>query len=229
MYQQIHETDTSPPYRPEAGNRISELGTLGVVIVFRPKQEIFGAGSPAPYCYKVLGGGVRVLRLCRDGRRQILEFLFPGDLLAFGAGNIHMATAEAMTRATLMRMPRIRVDALLKIDCVLALEIRRSLSSQLLLAQRHALLLGRKSAEERVASFLLLYADRQTEAVLPTDRPMVRQDIADYLGLSGETVSRVLNQMKRQRIIDLSASAHIRILDRASLEALDVDDCVGQQ
>jgi CRP-like cAMP-binding protein len=200
------------------------LNALGVVVVYRAKQEVFGAGSEAAYCYKVLGGGIRVLKLCRDGRRQILQFLLPGDLLAFDSGDLHATTAEAMNRATLLRFPRRRMEALLESDGVLGLEVRRTLSLQLLLAQRHVVMLGRKSADERVASFLLLYAERQIQAAAASDRPMVRQDIADYLGLSGETVSRVLNQMKREGIVDLPTASPIRILDTAALAALDGHD-----
>ena len=224
MYQRTHETDASAQLRLGAGNSVTGLNAHGVVVVCRAKQEIFAAGAMALYCYKVLDGGIRVLKVCRDGRRQILEFLLPGDLLAFGAGDIHATTAEAMTRTTLMRFPRRRMEAMLETDSTLGLEVRKTLSSQLLLAQCHILLLGRKSAEERVASFLLLYAERQIAAAASSDRPMLRQDIADYLGLSGETVSRVLNQMKRQGLVELPAAANIRILDRSSRETLEGDD-----
>ena len=194
---------------------------LGMVVVSRANQEIFGTDDPANYCYKVLGGCVRIVKLIADGRRQILEFLLPGDFFGFDSLGQHHASAEAITRTTLLRYPRRRIDALVETDPSLARMVRKMVSTKLEAAHRSMLSLGRKSADERIASFLLELADRQTEAASTIDLHMSRQDIADHLGLTLETVSRVLSRLKRRGLIDLPVSSHIRLLDREALEDLD--------
>lgn len=180
-------------------------------------EEIVGQGEPARHCYLVVSGCVRTVKFMEDGRRQIGEFLLPGDLFGWEALDEHDFGAEAVTAASLRRYPRQSLDALAEHDQALARRLRALTAGQLRAGRERMLLLGRKTAAERIASFLLEMASRMgAKSGTPIELPMSRADIADYLGLTIETVCRGLTQLRRQEIIAIDR-ATLAIRNRPAL------------
>jgi CRP-like cAMP-binding protein len=194
--------------------------TIGTSIRFDRNAEIYGEGEPAEYFYQVVSGAARTYKVLSDGRRQIGAFHLPGDVFGMEAGQNHRFSAEAIATLVVRVAKRSAIIALAGRDHDLATELWTRTADNLQFAQDHMLLLGRKNAEERVASFLLQLADRAS-AERTLDLPMSRQDIADYLGLTIETVSRTLTQLKGKAAIELPSSRQIHLCDRAKLQRLN--------
>src|SRR5690606_4602444 len=192
----------------------------GTRMHFRRNEEVFGEGEAAEYVYRVVTGAVRTIRFSSDGRRQILNFYLPGDLFGLEAGKHHTLSAEAVANCDLALVRRSLIDTAAKQDTAAAQAVIAMMQRQLQNAQEHALVLGRKGAGERVAAFLLKLADRVT-AQCEIDLPMSRADIADYLALTIETVSRAFTQMERDHTIALPSSRHVVVRDRSALELLE--------
>lgn len=192
----------------------------GTRMHFRRNEEVFGEGEAAEYVYRVVSGAVRTIRFSGDGRRQILNFYLPGDIFGLEAGKHHTLSAEAVADCDLALVRRSLIDTAAKQDTAAAQAVIAMMQRQLQNAQEHALVLGRKSAGERVAAFLLKLADRVT-AQCEIDLPMSRADIADYLALTIETVSRAFTQMERDHTIALPSSRHVVVRDRSALELLE--------
>jgi CRP/FNR family nitrogen fixation transcriptional regulator len=192
----------------------------GTRMRFRGNEEIFGEGENAEYVYRVVTGAVRIMRFNSDGRRQILSFLLPGDVFGLESGPEHTLTAEAVADAEVAMIRRSLIDSATSQDPRAAQALVALMQRQLHTAQEHALVLGRKGAGERVAAFLLQLADR-VAASCEIDLPMSRADIADYLALTIETVSRAFTQMERDRTIALPSSRHVVVRDRCALELLE--------
>lgn len=187
------------------------------------RERVFTAGDPVHYVYNLTEGMVCLSRSLADGRRQILGFLLPGDFIGFEAGDTHRCDAEALTEAKACRFERAAFDGFLRDNPEVALNLLRMASSDLALAARHEVLLGRKTAVERIASFLLDLRDRSGARHLrtqPLALPMTRSEIADYTGLTIETVSRVLGRLKADKVIELMSTSAVRILDEARLERM---------
>ncbi|MGE0254876.1 MAG: cyclic nucleotide-binding domain-containing protein [Alphaproteobacteria bacterium] len=185
--------------------------------------DIFGEGEPAGALYNLTGGTVKLYKLLPDGRRQITGFLFPGDFLGLAMNEAYAHTAEAVGDVTLCRFPRGRFEGLLERLPRLEHRLLEMASNELAQAQDQMLLLGRKTATEKIASFLLLLSRRQAargEPASPVRLPMGRADIADYLGLTVETVSRCFTALKTGGPIRLLTSSAVELRDRAALEAL---------
>ena len=184
--------------------------------------EIFAEGDPCTSFYKVVSGTVRTVKLLSDGRRQIEAFHLAGDVFGLEGGGSHRFTAEAVDRVVLLSYRRSRFADLAKADPVFGEQLMSSMLTSLDRAHEHMVLLGRKTALERIASFLLELARRTSRS----DRvalPMQRNDIADHLGLTIETVSRTLTQMVRDGLIRLIEAGRTVILaDRATLQSLEV-------
>jgi CRP/FNR family nitrogen fixation transcriptional regulator len=188
---------------------------------FEADAEIYAEGDRAAHFYRVVSGAVRTYRLLSDGRRQIDGFHFPGDIFGIEAGDEHRLGAEAVTEAIVAVHRRSDRDALAQDAGALARDVVASMMRALERAQDHMMLLGRKSAKERVASFLLGLAER-SEAGGVLELPMSRTDIADHLGLTVESVSRALTQLERSGIIELPVHRRTIVLrDKATLRRLD--------
>lgn len=207
--------------------RVSDSIALGPGLVlqgtrmhFRRNEEIFGEGEASDYVYRVVSGAVRTIRFSSDGRRQILNFYLPGDIFGLECGGQHTLSAEAVTDTDVALVRRSLMDAAAAQDTAAARALIDLVQRQLQNAQEHALVLGRKGAGERVAAFLLQLGDRVTSAC-EIDLPMSRADIADYLALTIETVSRAFTQMERDRTIALPSSRHVVVRDRCALELLE--------
>jgi len=187
------------------------------------RDRLFAAGDPARYVYNLTEGTVCVSRSMADGRRQILGFLLPGDFIGLEAAETHRCDAEALTEAKVCRFERAAFDGFLQDNPDVALHLLRIASSDLAQAARHEVLLGRKTAVERIATFLLDLRDRSGARHLrtqPLALPMTRSDIADYTGLTIETVSRVLGRLRSSKVIELIGASAVRVLDDAQLERM---------
>jgi CRP/FNR family transcriptional regulator len=186
-----------------------------------PGETLFAEGDDADSVYEVVRGMLRLYKLLPDGRRLITGFLSAGHLIGLAPEGICVYTAEAITEVTVCRHTRTGFERLIDEVPGMAKRLLTVASQELCAAQNQMLLLGRKSATEKVASFLLLMADRRgSEGAEAVDVPMTRSDIADYLGLTIETVSRTLTKLKQDGLIVLWTSAHIEIRDREQLEEL---------
>jgi len=215
-------TATTVPLGPaKHADALSEAFRLiGAAVRFDRNTEIFGEDEPAEYFYQVVSGAIRMSKLLSDGRRQIGAFHLPGDVFGLEAGQNHRFGAEAIATSIVRVAKRSAIIALAARDHDLANELWTRTANRLQLAQDHMLLLGRKNAEERVASFLLQMADRAA-AERTLDLPMSRQDIADYLGLTIETVSRTLTQLEGKAAIELPSSRRVCLCNRAALQRLN--------
>lgn len=194
------------------------LGAGAGVVRFSAGEEIFVEGDRADHVYELIEGTVRTGRLLRDGRRQIDSFHFTGEVFGFEAGDIHRTTAEAVGDVTVRIARRRALSDLAASNGDVARRLYQVTIAGLQRSQEHVLMLGRRSACERVAGLLMLLADRTGEAAF--DLPMSRQDMADYLGLTIETVSRTLTQLSHEGLIALPTVRHVELLDRDELEAL---------
>ena len=196
--------------------------TAGLPRMLAKGDELFAEGDPAEYFYKVVSGSIRTCKLLSDGRRQIDAFHLPGDIFGLEAGTEHRFTAEALSDATLVAFRRSRLDELTAADPAFGNQVLASMMKCLGRAQDHMLLLGRKTAQEKIATFLLDLARRISSDDEHIELPMQRSDIADHLGLTIETVSRTLTQFARQGLIRLQAgSRSVDLCNMAALRKLD--------
>lgn len=200
----------------EAGSEA--LDRRGMRSVITRGSAIFYEGDPADWVYKVVSGAVRTSKLMADGRRYIADFLFPGDFFGLNDRTYRTFTAEAICDAIIVRWPRHVFDGAVADDPRLGRFLLTMLCGGLSVAHDRMLLLGRKTAVERIASFLVEMAARESRDRI--ELPMTRADIADYLGLTVETVSRILTQLKTDRVIQLAGPTHVTILDEAALRGI---------
>lgn len=197
------------------------LTLRGVRVRFERNEEIFGESEAAEYVYRVASGAVRTMRFSSDGRRQILGFHLPGDVFGWEMNDKHTLSAEAVSAADVIMVRRSLVQKASAQDLQAAHAVLALTAQSLNTARDHAVVLGRKGAGERVAAFLLQFADRFVSRT-ELDLPMSRADIADYLGLTIETVSRTFSEMERQCAIALPSSRHVVVRNHAALEDLQV-------
>lgn len=195
------------------------LDRIGRPVTLRRDQALFHEGDAARYGFKVIAGALRSCRLLADGRRHITEFFLPGDYVGLNGEETHGFTAEAVSAASLVQYPLSAVEKIASAQPQVSKSLLALLRQHLSAAQQQMLLLGRKNAVERIASFLLAMGERSddSEHVL---LPMTRGDIADHLGLTTETVSRVFTQLKAQHVIQLKSTTEVRVTDVGALEEL---------
>jgi CRP/FNR family transcriptional regulator, nitrogen fixation regulation protein len=184
--------------------RTRGAGIVAIEFSYSREEEIYGECEPAEYVYQVNYGAVRTYKLLNDGRRQIDAFHLPGDIFGLDSGDTHRLTAEAVIDTNVRVVKRRTLETVAKTDVATACDLWRMTSDDLRRAQDHMLLLGRKSAIERVAAFLL-EMDRRLSKAGMVALPMCRRDIGDYLGLTLETVSRTLSLLHDQDILSFSA------------------------
>ena len=195
------------------------LEMMGAPMSFVRNAEIYGENEPAEYLYKLVSGTVRTSKILNDGRRQIGEFYMPGDIFGLEMGSDHSFSAEAITDAKVIVIKRSAVEALATRDNDVARQLWATTGRELQRMQEHILLLI-KTAQERVAGFLLEMAER-IKSTTEVELPMSRQDIADYLGLTIETVSRTLTILENAATIELSSSRRIVLRNRSALNRLN--------
>ncbi len=168
---------------------------IGTPSAYAREEEIFGEGEEAERVYRVVQGAVRTHKVLSDGRRQITGFHLPGDLFGFDQGETHRHTAEALSGTRVLTFKRRQIERVAADRAEVACQLWSLAARALRHAQDHMLLLGRRSAVERVAAFLL-DVDARLGGTGTFDLPMTRRDIADYLGLTIETVSRTISQLE---------------------------------
>ena len=214
---QAHTSAMPNPASVRSGFGAMEV--MGSQMRFSPNAEIFGEGEPGEYVYKVTKGAVRTYKILCDGRRQIGGFYLPGDVFGLEFGKEHQFSAEAINNVTVLMVRRSAILSLAERDCDIARELWSFTGSELNRVQEHLLLLV-KTAQQRVASFLLEMSARlaTTDAI---ELPMSRQDIADYLGLTIETVSRTMTQLVSEHAIGLPSSRRIVLRNSGALRQLN--------
>ena len=205
------------------GHELQSMACASESVTAQPGQALFHEGDPNPYVFNVVDGAVKLYRLLPDGRRQITGFLFQGDFLGLGGRGPSSFTAEALTPLNACRVRRADFDQLLNALPALEHRLVALAGDELMAAQEQIVLLGRKTARERLASFLTRLSERQVQLGGPVGHvhlPMTRLDIADYLGLTIETVSRVFTQFKTSGLIQLLPGNDVALPDPAALKAL---------
>jgi CRP/FNR family nitrogen fixation transcriptional regulator len=217
--------NTAPENKPRF---LGELGDLSHAKVssseFKYSQgtEIFGQAEAADYIYQVVEGAVRTHKMLSDGRRQIGAFHLPGDIFGLDNGAFHRFTAEAIIDTTVLLIKRQSLERAAKTDPAMVLSLLTMTTDSLQHVENHMLLLGRKTPRERVAAFLLEMYGRVTAGSVIA-LPMDRRDIADYLGLTLETVSRVLSEFQRKGYLKLAGplSREVHVVNPGGLTRLD--------
>ncbi len=203
----------APPFNADAEDDGFPL--IGAAKTFGRDQAVYAEGDAADCVYKVVSGAVRAVRLLADGRRQIADFYLPGDVFGVELGERRRGAAEALGETVLLVARRAslagRPDQGGGLWRLALRDLQRS--------QEHVLTLGRRSASERLASFLIDLAER-LDAAGEFALPMSRQDIADYLGLTIETVSRTLTQLQADGLVRLNGVRRVRLPRPAALAEL---------
>jgi CRP/FNR family transcriptional regulator, nitrogen fixation regulation protein len=194
------------------------MSQMGLRMTFARDAEIFGQNEDADLVYRVVEGAVRTTRLMSDGRRQIGDFYFEGELFGLEHGERHKFSAEALSECVVLVLKRSALHKLAEADPSIERMVWRATARELDRAHEHVLLLGRKTACERVASLLQRVAGRCSPE--GAELPMGRQDMADYLGLTIETVSRMLSQLQRSAVIRFSGVRNFRVANQAALTRL---------
>lgn len=200
----VHEAEETVASRPFA--ELVEGSGLGVTISVGAGQTIVIEGDPIDHYFRLVSGSVRLYKAVADGRRQIIDFLGATDCFGLTGLEQHGYSVEAITDVVMIKYPRRRLNEAIEERPDLGQSLLRMACTELERAQHRMLLLGRKSAEERLASFLLDLAERRGDVCAegkPLNLAMSRQDIADHLGLTIETVSRIFTRFKTSGLIDL--------------------------
>ncbi len=182
-------------------------------------EALFWEGDPAGQIFDVISGVLRVYRIMPDGRRAIMGFIHPGDVLGVSFQNRYLFTAEAVTEVKIRRFARSRFFGLINETPALRPQLFAILCDEMSAAQDQMLLLGRKNAEERVVSFLLS-VHRKVGIGADIELPMSRLDMADYLGLTMETVSRMMTSLARRGLIALGARHTVTLRKLAALREI---------
>jgi len=191
---------------------------MGVCTSYPRNVEIFGESEPTDYLYKLVSGCVRTYVILRDGRRQVAGFYLPNEVFGLGIGASHAMSADAIADSAALVVKHSALDAVADRDPAIGRELLRLTAQELRRVQDRMPLLI-KSAQERVAGFLLEMADRLVADEV-IDLPMSRQDIADYLGLTMETVSRTLSAFERSATIALPTARRVVLRNRATLNRM---------
>lgn len=206
-----------------ADGEVDRLSKIATRARLAPEEMLFQEGDPPDYVFNVISGTIKLYKLLPDGRRQITGFLHPGDFLGLASSGGYSYGAEAATEAELCRFPRPRLEALFERYPGMEKRLFKFANDELAAAQDQMLLLGRKTAIEKIASFFLNLAEKAKKRNLSGDTvslQMNRSDIADYLGLTIETVSRTMTRLKHEGVVDLPSPREVRLLRRERLEEL---------
>jgi CRP/FNR family nitrogen fixation transcriptional regulator len=209
------------PGTPANSRPTSVMESIGTLRKYDADETVYCQDEPADYWYRIVGGAARKCTQISDGRRQIMDFLLPGDLFGFDAGARHECSVECVAaNTTLLRYQRPQMESLMESDAQLARRVREIAFVSIDRLQSRMILLGRSRALERVCGFLLEMAHRaQLETEESVGLPMSRYDIADYLAIAVETVSRSLTTLRSERVVAFSDTRHFRIVNRRALEA----------
>src|SRR6267143_574886 len=211
------------PALDQFGAVTGHAGLIATEFTYKEDEEIYGEDEPAEYVYQVVDGAVRSYKLLSDGRRQINAFHLVGDIFGLENSGTHRFTAEAIVDTTVRLVKRVSLAHVAEQDVTVTRDLLNVTARNLKHAEDHMLLLGRKTSLERVAAFLLEMDSRLTAAGVMA-LPMCRRDIADYLGLTLETVSRALSVLHDKGDLGFlgQTQRQIVLLDRVRLAELDL-------
>ncbi|MET4323166.1 CRP/FNR family nitrogen fixation transcriptional regulator [Bradyrhizobium sp. JR4.1] len=197
-----------------------DIGLVATEFSYRKGEEIYGEEEPAEHVYQVVVGAVRTYKMFSDGRRQIGAFHLPGDVFGLESRQTHRFAAEAIINTSVRLLKRASLERVAGTDVKVARKLWDMTAGELRHAEDHMLLLGRKTAMERVATFLL-QMDRRLAVAGMMALPMCRRDVGDYLGLTVETVSRALSQLHVEGILGFCGARQIVLRNRQRLRNLD--------
>jgi CRP/FNR family transcriptional regulator len=205
---------------------LARLAAVATVTEAPAGHTFIDEGEPADCFFNVTAGSAKLFKLLPDGRRQITGFVGIGHFLGLAVSDVYAFSAEAMEPVRYCRFSRTKLRALLDDFPLMKKRLLEVAANELVAAQEQMLLLGRKTARERLASFLLL----QSRQGLPCGSsrshftlPMSRSDIADYLGLTIETVSRTLTRLRAERLIELVSQSELSVLDPTASKVSPAD------
>ncbi len=225
MHAPIALQSTRPPYTSlEKDLSPGILGCDATVRIYGKRHEIFVQGDRKRSVYQVVSGMVCLYRILSDGKRQIFDFALHGDIIGLGASQTYTCCAQTISDARLKSTPLSKIYDRAAHDAMFGLTLYRAVSAELDMTRDLLLTLGQLGALERVATFLLLIAQRSASngasCGSQIQLPMTRSDIADLLGLTIETVSRSLSRLRHLNFIDIKRNSEIRLLDVAQLRNL---------
>lgn len=202
------------------------LGGIGVTLSISKGTTVFEEGDAAEHYFRVMSGHLRLYKLTEDGKRQIIAFLRPGQFFGLDPEETYQFSADALTASSVQRLPRAQIAALMRSEPDLGAKFFSVLRDQLLAVQQRLVLLGRKTAKARVASFLVMMSrsDGLRGPTHDVHLAMSRYDIADFLGLAVETVSRTFGELKEKTIIALPSPQHVAIRQWDALEEIADND-----
>lgn len=204
------------------GHELDRLASLVSRVPVPAGQTLFQEGDEAKAVYNIIEGAVRLFKLLPDGRRQITGFLFASDFVGLALKDRYAYSAETIGHAVVCRFPRLKLESLFEEMPRLENSLLARAANELIAAQDQMLLLGRKTAVERLSTFIMTLARRQGAGRLgdTVSLPMTRTDIADYLGLTIETVSRSFTRLRKSGLIEIPDSHSIVLIDPEGVEAL---------
>jgi CRP-like cAMP-binding protein len=223
------ETETVGQHYTSTSGRRRALTPLGARLeagaqrTIEAKEHIFREGDQVANVYRVEVGHVCIYKTLSDGRRQVVDFAYPGDIIGLGAMGEHTSNAQASTRTRVRAMPVAQLQQAVREDGRLGLELYDAMSRELSASRELLLTVSQRTAAERVAGFLMALsrrAERNGEEADEFVLPMTRSDIADFLGLTIETVSRTFTKLRNEGLIDLTQCVLVTILDHDGLEEL---------
>jgi CRP-like cAMP-binding protein len=213
----LREGDRAAPYGLD--EHLSRAPMRGV----EAKEHVFAEGDSRSHLYRVETGAICLYKVLPDGRRQVLGFAYPGDLLGLGTLGEHQFNAQATKPSRLRSLPWSTMQHVARQDPAFGIKLYEVMSQELAAAHDLLLTTGQRTATERVAAFLLAMArrgERKGEDASIINLPMTRSDIGDFLGLTIETVSRTFTKLRQLHIIDLAQSTHVHIRDMQALKGL---------
>ena len=202
---------------------LARLAALAQVVEVQPGTTFIAEGDPAGNFFNITRGTAKLFKLLPDGRRQITGFATVGHFLGLAVSDTYAFSAEALEPTRFCRFSRNRLRGLLQDFPAMEARLLEAAGNELVAAQEQMLLLGRKTAKERLASFLAMQNRQPVPCRQAPDRfplPMTRSDIADYLGLTIETVSRTLTALRKEGLIDIPSPGTVVVHNRPALERL---------
>ncbi len=205
----------------------AQLSVIASIVRFKKGIQIYREGNDAHAVFNIVSGVVKVYRTLPDGTERVIAFLFADDIFGLAHEGKYANSARAVTDVTAYRLPVPALERSLRKDAALEFQIICKLCHELREAQRHAFLLGRRNALARVAMFfqwLEQYQAARGESTSVLHLPMSRSDVASYVGMSLEAVSRSLRTLASRHVISFSDKRHVKIVDRARLETLVAQD-----